>query len=171
MPHAAAPGRPHREHLVDRRQEFSVPHLVPYSASKSRSRTLGGPAHRAGAPEHRRDDGVPGLMRTGSPVNAMFKGQRPQEYAWFAISDSLPLASISPERAPGKSSRVPLRRRRAGHHDAGEAGVLARNAAPELFADAMALINQLLPGPSTRNGDVAREGRESGIGAAGRQRR
>jgi hypothetical protein len=40
-----------------------------------------------------------GLMRTGSPVNAMFKGQQPQEYAWFAISDSLPLTSINVERA------------------------------------------------------------------------
>src|SRR5919201_2058259 len=42
---------------------------------------------------------LPGLMRTGSPVNAMFKGKRPQEYTWFAISDSLPLASIDAERA------------------------------------------------------------------------
>ena len=36
----------------------------------------------------------PGLMRTGSPLNASMKGRHPQEYAWFAISDSLPLATI-----------------------------------------------------------------------------
>ena len=36
----------------------------------------------------------PGLMRTGSPFNAWFKGRHRDEFAWFAISDSLPLASI-----------------------------------------------------------------------------
>ena len=45
--------------------------------------------------------------------------------------------------------------------------VLARNTAPELFADVMALINQLLPRPSMRGGDVAREGRESESKLAG----
>ncbi len=44
-------------------------------------------------------------MRTGSPVNAMFKGQRPQEYAWFAISDSLPLASIDARRGGAADHR------------------------------------------------------------------
>src|SRR5947199_108087 len=41
----------------------------------------------------------PGLMRTGSPRNAMFKGQHRQEYAWFSISDSLPLLTLSAEEA------------------------------------------------------------------------
>jgi hypothetical protein len=39
--------------------------------------------------------------------------------------------------------------------------IVARTVAPELFAETMALINQLLPGPSTRDGDVATEGREN----------
>src|SRR5258705_8189283 len=101
-------------------------------------------------------------MRTGSPVNAMFKGQRPREYAWFAISDSLPLSSIAPERAARQIIRA------CRHGDAeliitvqAKIAVLARNAAPELFADMMTLLNQLLPGPATHDGDVAREGRES----------
>jgi hypothetical protein len=38
-------------------------------------------------------------MRTGSPRNAIFKGQHRQEYTWFSICDSLPLASMSAERA------------------------------------------------------------------------
>jgi hypothetical protein len=41
----------------------------------------------------------PGLMRTGSPRNAFFKGQHREEYAWFSISDALPLISQSAERA------------------------------------------------------------------------
>src|SRR6185437_7799293 len=41
----------------------------------------------------------PGLMRTGSPRNAGFKGKHRQEYAWFSIGDALPLVSVSAERA------------------------------------------------------------------------
>jgi NAD(P)-dependent dehydrogenase (short-subunit alcohol dehydrogenase family) len=42
---------------------------------------------------------VPGLMRTGSPRNAWFKGQHRKEYAWFALSDALPIFSVSASSA------------------------------------------------------------------------
>jgi hypothetical protein len=45
--------------------------------------------------------------------------------------------------------------------------VLARTVAPELFADTMALINQLLPGPSMFDGDEPRPGRENESELAG----
>ena len=143
--------------------KISVPHLVPYSASKF---ALAGLSEGLRAELARHNIVVtsvyPGLMRTGSPVNAMFKGQRPQEYAWFAISDSLPLASISPERA----ARQIIRACRYGDAELiitvqAKMAVLAQTLAPELFADVMATINQLLPGPSMRDGDVAGDGRES----------
>jgi hypothetical protein len=107
-------------------------------------------------------------MRTGSPVNAMFKGQRPQEYAWFAISDSLPISSITPERA----ARQIIRACRYGDAELiitiqAKMAVLARTMAPELFADTMALINQLLPGPSMSDGDEPRPGRENESELAG----
>ena len=38
---------------------------------------------------------VPGLMKTGSPRNADFKGDYRAEYAWFSIGDNLPGISIS----------------------------------------------------------------------------
>jgi len=41
----------------------------------------------------------PGLMRTGSAVNAQFKGDAGAEYAWFSIADSLPLLSVQGKRA------------------------------------------------------------------------
>ena len=148
---------------------ISVPHLVPYSASKF---ALAGLSEGLRAELARHNIVVtsvyPGLMRTGSPVNAMFKGQRPQEYAWFAISDSLPLASIAPERA----ARQIIRACRYGDAELvitvqAKMAILARTLAPELFADTMALINQLLPGPALRDGDEAREGRESESKLAG----
>jgi NAD(P)-dependent dehydrogenase (short-subunit alcohol dehydrogenase family) len=143
--------------------KIAVPHLVPYSASKFALTGLSDGLRL----ELMRENIVvttvcPGLMRTGSPVNAMFKGKRPQEYAWFAISDSLPLASISAERAARQIVNA------CRHGDAelvitvqAKMAVLARALAPELFQDAMALMNGLLPGPSTTDGDRARPGRES----------
>jgi hypothetical protein len=38
-------------------------------------------------------------MHTGSPRNALFKGDHQAEYAWFALADSLPLMSMSARRA------------------------------------------------------------------------
>ena len=80
--------------------KISVPHLLPYSASKFALVGLS-----EGLRAELAKDGIvvttvcPGLMRTGSPRNARFKGQHRAEYAWFALSDSLPLTSMSAERA------------------------------------------------------------------------
>jgi NAD(P)-dependent dehydrogenase (short-subunit alcohol dehydrogenase family) len=73
---------------------IGVPHLAPYAAGKF-GLTAAEVAH----------DGItvtlvcPGLMRTGSPDNAYFKGRTRAEYAWFAISDSNPLISSSTRHA------------------------------------------------------------------------
>jgi short-subunit dehydrogenase len=80
--------------------KVSMPHLLPYNASKF---ALVG--FSEGLRAELAKDGVvvttvcPGLMRTGSPRNAFFKGQHRAEYAWFSISDALPLLSQSAERA------------------------------------------------------------------------
>ena len=41
----------------------------------------------------------PGLRRTASPRNARPEGQDGKEFAWYSISDSLPLLTMSAERA------------------------------------------------------------------------
>lgn len=141
---------------------IAVPHLVPYSASKFALVGLSDGLRAELARDHISVTTVcPGLMRTGSPLNAMFKGQRPQEYAWFAISDSLPLASIDARRA----ARQIIGACRRGDAELvitmqAKMAILARTLAPELFSDVMTLINGLLPGP-TPGGDEARPGRES----------
>src|SRR4051812_32790060 len=78
----------------------SVPHMLPYSASKFALLGLS-----LGLRTELARDNVfvstiaPGLMRTGSPRRALFKGDHEKEYAWFAISDSLPVLSVSSEHA------------------------------------------------------------------------
>jgi NAD(P)-dependent dehydrogenase (short-subunit alcohol dehydrogenase family) len=80
--------------------KVSMPHLVPYNASKFALVGLS-----EGLRAELAKDGIvvttvcPGLMRTGSPRQAFFKGQHRAEYAWFSISDALPLISQSAERA------------------------------------------------------------------------
>ncbi len=73
----------------------SVPHLLPYSASKF---ALAGWSEGMRAELVRErvyvTTVIPGLMRTGSPENAQFKGRNRLEYGWFSISDSLPLLSV-----------------------------------------------------------------------------
>lgn len=39
----------------------------------------------------------PGMIRTGSPRNAFFKGRNEEEYAWFKTGDSIPGLSTSAE--------------------------------------------------------------------------
>ena len=162
LPHMRRQGEGRIVNISSIGGRIAVPHLVPYSASKFALTGLSDGLRV----ELARDNIIvttvcPGLMRTGSPVNAMFKGQRPQEYAWFAISDSLPLASIDARRA----ARQIIEACRRGDAELvitvqAKLAILARTLAPELFADVMVLLNRLLPEP-TPGGDEARLGRES----------
>jgi NAD(P)-dependent dehydrogenase (short-subunit alcohol dehydrogenase family) len=127
--------------------KLGIPHLLPYSASK-----FAAVGFSEGLRSEVASQGIkvvtvcPGLMRTGSPRNAIFRGQHRSEYAWFSISDALPGLSISAERA---ARRIAAACRR------GDAEVLfpisARLAAavnviaPGLTADALSLVDRLLP--------------------------
>ncbi len=78
----------------------AVPHLIPYAASKFALVGLSNGLRTELAPEGILVTTVcPGLMRTGSPRNARFKGKHRQEYAWFSIGAALPLVTISAEAA------------------------------------------------------------------------
>lgn len=71
--------------------KISVPHLLPYSASKFALVGFSEGLRMELAKDDVRVTTVcPGLMRTGSPRNANFAGQHEKEYTWFTVSDSLP---------------------------------------------------------------------------------
>ena len=145
---------------------ISVPHLLPYSASKFALTGLSDGFRAALARDHIVVTTVcPGLMRIGSPINAVFKGQQAQEYSWFALASSLPVLTISAERAACKI----LRACRRGDAELvitvqAKLAVLARTIAPELFSDAMSIVQRLLPRPVGPEGDVAESGRSAGSG-------
>ena len=81
----------------------AVPHLAPYSASKF---ALVGYSDAVRAEVAK--DGVrvttvcPGLMRTGSAINALMKGRHEAEFAWFGTLSSVPIISIDANRAARK---------------------------------------------------------------------
>jgi NAD(P)-dependent dehydrogenase (short-subunit alcohol dehydrogenase family) len=162
LPHLRRQGEGRVVNISSIGGRIAVPHLVPYSASKFALTGLSDGLRVELARENILVTTVcPGLMRTGSPVNAMFKGQRPQEYAWFAISDSLPLASIDARRAAHQI----IEACRNGDAELvitvqAKLAILARTLAPELFSDVMILLNRLLPGPVS-DGDEPRRGRDS----------
>jgi NAD(P)-dependent dehydrogenase (short-subunit alcohol dehydrogenase family) len=141
---------------------IALPHLVPYSASKFALVGLSDSVRAELAQHNIRVTTVcPGLMRTGSAVNAVFRGQRPQEYAWFAISDALPLTSIDVQRA----ARQIVEACRRGDAELvitlqARLAIIAQTVAPELFADFIEMMNRLLPGPEL-------DGRGSGARADG----
>ena len=78
----------------------AVPHLLPYSVAK-----FGAVGLSEGLQAELSGTGVtattivPGLMRTGGHLHAQFVGDAAKDYAWFAPGASLPLLSVSAERA------------------------------------------------------------------------
>ena len=77
-----------------------VPHLAVYSASKFALVGFSTAMHNELAKSGITVTTVcPGLMQTGSPRNAFFKGRHEAEYAWFSIGDSLPGLSMNAQRA------------------------------------------------------------------------
>jgi NAD(P)-dependent dehydrogenase (short-subunit alcohol dehydrogenase family) len=141
----------------------SVPHLVPYCASKFALTGLS-----RGMRTELLKDGIavtticPGLMRTGSPRNAGFKGKHREEYAWFSISDALPLLSVSAERA----AREIISACRRGRTELvisvpAKLAVLFDTLLPEVTSNLFALANKLLlPGPGGI-GEREAKGKES----------
>lgn len=142
---------------------IAVPHLAPYCASKFALVGLSDSV-RAELDQYgiRVTTVSPGLMRTGSPLNADFKGQHELEYTWFAISDSLPGLTISAERA----ARQIIEACRFGDPELTitlPAKIAARlnHVMPGAFAHAMWMANSVLPGPNGSEGDRLRRGRFS----------
>ncbi|WP_164101604.1 SDR family NAD(P)-dependent oxidoreductase [Candidatus Laterigemmans baculatus] len=133
---------------------MAVPHLLPYSASKF---ALVG--YSQGLRAELASSGVrvttvcPGLMRTGSPHKATFKGKHREEYAWFSISDSLPFLSADAHEAAAKIMHAC----RVGQSDLiiglpAQIAARAAGVAPGLTANLLGIVNRFLP---SSNGDRA----------------
>ncbi len=127
--------------------KISVPHLLPYSVGKF---ALTG--FSEGLRSEALKDNVyvttvcPGLMRTGSPRNALFKGNNEAEYAWFSISDALPVLSMSARRAAHQIVEATIRgRAEVVLSLPAKFAVKAHGLFPATTTNVLGLVNRLLP--------------------------
>ncbi len=127
--------------------KVSVPHLLPYCCAK-----FAAAAFSEGMRAELAKTGVkvvtiaPGLMRTGSYLNAIFKGDAESEAAWFSAASSLPGITISASRAARQIADA-TRSGRAEKVLTTPANVMARfhGLFPGLTADLLGMVNRLLP--------------------------
>jgi NAD(P)-dependent dehydrogenase (short-subunit alcohol dehydrogenase family) len=140
--------------------KVAVPHLAPYSASKF-ALTGFSDALRA---ELARDNihvttVAPGMMRTGSHVNAKFKGRHDAEFGWFAASAGAPLISMNAARA----ARKILAACRRGQPSltltfAARTAILGNALFPNLTGYWMKIVNRFLPRAGNDEGNQLRAG-------------
>jgi short-subunit dehydrogenase len=156
-------------HIVDITSvggRVSIPHLLPYCCAKfafvAFSKGLGAELDR-----HRIRvlTVVPGLMRTGSYVNAKFKGSAENEFAWFSVLGNLPGSSVAASYAARSITNALLRNRRTCTISL-PAKLLIRAEAllPETTQTVLAAMNRyLLPGPGGGTQAVSGKMLESGL--------
>jgi len=141
--------------------KVSVPHLLPYSCSK-----FAAVAFSEGLRAELGNTGIkvvtvaPGLMRTGSHINADFKGKHSQEFTWFSLSGTNPMTSISVSRAAKQIADATVTGR-AELIITWQAELLARihGIAPGLTTELLGLVSRTLPSPG--ESDEKRKGRDS----------
>ena len=142
--------------------KVSIPHLLPYGCAKFA--TVG---FSEGLHAELKRYGIhvltvaPGLMRTGSHLNAVFKGKHEQEYGWFALSGTNPMFSIAVDRAARQIVNA-ARKKQAELIISWQAELLAlaHGVAPGLTSRALSLVNQLLP-DAEGTSQEAKTGRQS----------
>src|SRR5213596_382661 len=140
----------------------AVPHLAPYSASKF-ALTGFSDALRA---ELARDNihvttVTPGMMRTGSHVNAKFKGKHDMEFAWFAASAGASLISMNADRAARKILAACRRGQPSLTLTFAARGAILGNALfPNLTGYLMKFVNRILPEAGGEEGNESRAGSE-----------
>ncbi|HLH23950.1 MAG TPA: SDR family oxidoreductase [Chloroflexota bacterium] len=140
--------------------KVAVPHLIPYDCAKFAAVALS-----EGLRAELAREGIvvttiaPGLMRTGSMLNAIFKGPHRAEFTAFSVLGSLPVISMDAERA-ARQIVAATRRGEAERILSLPANLLARfhGLFPGTTADILGVINRVLP-----QADGAGQDRERGM--------
>ena len=135
--------------------KISVPHLLPYSTAKFAAIGFSeGLRAELGRGPVTVTTVVPGLMRTGSHLQARFTGQASKEFTWFSLGASLPLISMDAERA-ARQIIAAVRQRRAEVilTPAGQLVSRAAGIVPGLTSEVLHLVQRLaLPDPAGEPG-------------------
>ena len=127
--------------------KLPAPHLLPYVAAKHAAvgfaEGLRVEAIRHGITV---TCAVPGLMRTGSPRNALFTGDQAAEHRWFTLGDSLPLLSTNAERAAATLITATMRGRpEVAPTPLAKIAMRVHGLAPSTTMRLIALVDRVLP--------------------------
>lgn len=147
LPHMRAQQGGHIVNITSIGGKISVPHLLPYSCAKFAALGFSEGLHAELAREGIKVTSVvPGLMRTGSHLNAFMKGQRPREYIWFGLGATLPFTSTSAASAARQIVRA-TRKGKAELIITPQARLLSRlhGLCPALTTRLLSLVNRALP--------------------------
>jgi NAD(P)-dependent dehydrogenase (short-subunit alcohol dehydrogenase family) len=163
IPHMRRQGEGRIVNITSVGGKVAVPHLVPYSTSKFAQVGLSD-----GMRYELAKDGIvvttvcPGLMRTGSHMNAMYKGKHQTEFSLFSILLAQPFVSTN---APSAAQQIV---------DACRQGlplliitpqaqllVALNTIAPGWLSAIMSLAVRVLPGPTDAGGDEIKTGWQS----------
>jgi short-subunit dehydrogenase len=149
---AKEPGKAGRGRIVNIASfggKVAVPHLLTYSTSK-----FAMVGYSEGLRAELQQKGIyvtticPGLIRTGSPRNAIFKGQNEKEYTVFKIADSIPFFTIDSTDC----AREIIDACRYGEAERiitlpAKTGALIQGTSPSLISELMTVLNKTLPDP------------------------
>ncbi len=162
LPYMRAQGRGKIVNITSIGGRVSVPHLLPYSSAKFAALGFSEGLRAELAREHISvTTVVPGLMRTGSHLNATMKGQHRTEYALFGFLATFPLTAT---RAAHAARRI-VSATRSGATElviTPQAQLLSlfHGIFPALTTDIMSLTTRFLP-QADRETDESWTGRES----------
>jgi NAD(P)-dependent dehydrogenase (short-subunit alcohol dehydrogenase family) len=99
VPHLKSRGGGRIVNIASIGGKIAVPHLLPYSVSKFALVGFSEGVRSELMPHKIYVTTVcPGLITTGSPRNADFKGQADLEYAWFSAADAVPGLAMKADR-------------------------------------------------------------------------
>jgi short-subunit dehydrogenase len=133
--------------------KVAVPHLIPYCCAKFAAMGFSEGLRAELAKNHVAvTTVVPGLMRTGSHANAVFKGDHHKEYSWFSLSATLPVSAMGAHRAARRIVDAAAR----GASEVvltPQAKLLAtaHGVAPGTVADILGVVNRFMPGTGSRD--------------------
>ena len=103
FPHFKSKGEGRILNICSLGGKIAVPHMLPYDASKFALAGFSQGVTAELAPHNILvTTAFPTVMRTGSPIQAVFKGDHGKEFQWFETIDNLPLLSMSADTAAKK---------------------------------------------------------------------
>lgn len=130
-----------------------IPHLAPYCSAKFAAVGFSQALRAELAKNHVKvTTVVPGLMRTGSHANAIFKGDHRKEYSWFSLAATLPVIAMDAHKAARRI--VNAAARGTSEIVIGPQATLlalAHGVAPGTVVDVLGMANRLIPGTGSRD--------------------